>query len=149
MKRPLMSVNVTGVYDSRNGLPPIFTGKPCLPTMSHSRIRTNSELDPSASAGSVFTWPPNGLLKGQPAEQHLSSCHSAPPPDMPEQAEHDKTARYPVSTFPQPKPTNGYPHDNPLRMLSRHPCPDSPLPHSSNSADVKSASLGSATRFSW
>ena len=124
------------------------------PTTSHSRVRTNSEPDPSAPAGSALTRPPNGLLKGRPAEQHLSSRHSAPPPEAPEQAERDETSRYPMSTSPQPKPTNGYPHDKPLRMQPRHPRPDSPLPSTingvnGNSADVKSASPGSATRFGW
>jgi serine/arginine repetitive matrix protein 2 len=121
------------------------------PTTSLSRVQTNSEPDPSAPAGSALTRPPNGPLKGRPAEQHLSSPHSAPPPDAPEQAERDETSRYPTSTSPQPKPTNGYPHDKPLRMPSRHPRPDSPLPSTvnGNSADVKSASPGSATRFGW
>ncbi|KAF8492641.1 hypothetical protein F5888DRAFT_1858186 [Russula emetica] len=120
------------------------------PTTSHSRVRTNSEPDPSAPAGSALTRPANGLLKGRPAEQHLSSHHSASPPEAPERAERDETSRYPMSTSPQPKPTNGHPHDKPLRMPSRHPRPDSPLPPSTgNSADVKSASPGSATRFGW
>ena len=122
------------------------------PTTSHSRVRTNSEPDPSASAGSALTRPPNGLLKGRLAGQQLSSRHSVPPPEAPEQAKRDETSRYPISTSPQPKPTNGYPHDKPLHMPSRHPRPDSPLPSSSVngiSADVKSASPGSATRFGW
>jgi hypothetical protein len=56
-----------------------------------------------------------------------------------------------MSTSPQPKPTNGYPHDKSLRIPSRHPRPDSP-PASTvngNSLDVKGASPGSATRFGW
>jgi hypothetical protein len=50
------------------------------PTASYSRVRTNSEPDPSAPAGSALTRPPNGLLKGPPAGRRLSSRHSAPPP---------------------------------------------------------------------
>ena len=122
------------------------------PTTSPSRVRTNSESDPTAPAGSALTRRPNGLLKGRPAEQHLSSRHSAPPPEAPEQAERDKASRYPMSTSPQPKPANGYPHDKALRMSLRHTRPDSPLPTSTingNSADVKGASPGSVTRFGW
>jgi hypothetical protein len=73
-------------------------------------------------------------------------------PEAPEQAERDETSRFPMSTSPQPKPTNGYPHDKSLRIPSRHPRPDSPLPAftvNGNSPDVKSASPGSATRFGW
>ena len=122
------------------------------PTASHSRARTNSEPDPSAPAGSALTRSPNGLLKGRPAEQHLSSRHSAPPPEAPKQAERDEPSRFPMSTSSQPKPTNGYPHDKPLLIPSRHPRPDSPLPSSTvngNTVDVKSASPGLATRFGW
>ena len=121
-------------------------------TTSHSRVWTNSESDPTAPAGSVLTRPPNGLLNGRPAEQHLSSRHSAPPPEAPEQPERDETSRYPTSKSPQPKPTNGYSHDKLLRIPPRHPRPDSPLPLSTlnnNSPDVKSAPPGSATRFGW
>jgi serine/arginine repetitive matrix protein 2 len=120
------------------------------PTTSHSRVRTNSELDTSVPAGSALTRPQNGL-NGRPAGQHFSSRHSVPPTEAPEQAERDETSRSPM-TFPQPKPTNGYPHDKPLRMPSRHPRPDSPQPPSTvngNGAEVKSASPGSATRFGW
>src|SRR6266852_7140285 len=140
MKGPLMSANVTGTYDSRMASHPYSIRKQAASpniTTSHSRVRTNSEPDPSAPAGLAFARPPNGLLKGRPAEQHLSSRHSAPPPDAPEQAERDETSCNPVSTSPQSKPTNGYPHDKPLCMPSRHPRPDSPLPHST--VDVKSA----------
>jgi hypothetical protein len=86
------------------------------PTTSHSRLQTNSEPDPSAPAGSAKWFV---TVKGRPAEQHLSSRHSASSPEAPEQAELD------ISTT---KPTNGYPHDRPLRMPSRHPRPHSPLP---------------------
>ncbi|KAI0276340.1 hypothetical protein BGY98DRAFT_1098220 [Russula aff. rugulosa BPL654] len=44
------------------------------------------------------------------SEQHLSSRHSAPPPEVPKQAEHDETLHFPMLTPPQPKPTNGCPH---------------------------------------
>ena len=123
------------------------------PATSHSRVLSNSEPDSSPPSGSALTRPPNGLLKGRPAEQHLSSRHNAPPPEAPEHAERDEMSRVPMSTSPQPKPTNGYPSDKPLRIPSRHPRPDSPLPSSTvngnNSSNVKSASPGSATRFGW
>jgi hypothetical protein len=86
------------------------------PTTSHSRVRTNSELDTN---GSALTRPQNAL-NGQPAGQHFSSHHSVPPTEAPEQAKRNETSRSPMMTSPQPKPINGYPHDKPLRMPSRH-----------------------------
>ncbi|KAH9994038.1 hypothetical protein BJV77DRAFT_332278 [Russula vinacea] len=106
-----------------------------------------------------LTRPANGLLKGRPSElslpapeQQLSSRHSAPPPELPEQVERDETSRNPMSTSPQLKAINGRAHDKPLRVPSRLPRPDSPLIPpgvNGNGADVKGASPGSATRFGW
>jgi serine/arginine repetitive matrix protein 2 len=129
------------------------------PASTHSRVRTNLESDPSAPAASALTRPANGLLKGRPSElslpapeQQLSSRHSAPPPELPEQVERDETSRNPMSTSPQLKAINGRAHDKPLRVPSRLPRPDSPLIPpgvNGNGADVKGASPGSATRFGW
>ena len=129
------------------------------PTASHSRVRTNLETDPSAPSSSTLTRPPNGHLKGRPsklslpasAEQHLSSRHSVPPPEAPEEVERDETS-HPMSTSPQSKLSNGRAHDKPFRMPLRHPRPDSPLVPPSvngNGIDVNGASPGSASRFGW
>ena len=126
---------------------------PCRVPFSRPEPRRDSEPNPSAPAGPELTRSPNGLLKGRPTEQRPSSRHSvqtAPPPEAPEQAKRDKTSPFPMSTSPQPKPTSGYPHDKSIRIPSRHPRPDSPLPNSTvngNNPDVKSASPGSASRF--
>ena len=130
------------------------------PASSHSRVRTNLDSDPSSPTTSALTRPINGLLKGRPselslpapAEQHLSSHHSAPPPELPEQVEWDETSRNPMSTSPQSKAINGRVHDKPLRIPSRLPRPDSPLVPpgvNGNGTDVKGASPGSMTRFGW
>ena len=106
------------------------------PTASHSPVRTNSESDHSAPAASALTRPPNGLLKGWPAEQRLF-YRAVPPPEAPERAERDETSPFrcdrrcrllhnqnlhtDTPTIP-PRQVSSYP--------ARHPRPDSPLPAS-------------------
>ena len=87
----------------------------------------------------------------QMAIQHIREAteKTTLPPEAPERAERDETSPFPMSTSPQPKPTNGYPHDKSLHFPSRHPHPDSSLSINGNNPDVKSTSPGSASRFGW
>ena len=99
--------------------------------------------------------------KGHRVNQHLSSHRSTLPPKRPNKLNRTQRSptkfhaiRCPLSTSSQPKPTNSlrYSHNKPLRMPSRHPHPDCPLPPctvNGDSNDVKSASSGQRLAFGW
>ncbi|KAH9961259.1 hypothetical protein BC827DRAFT_1203507 [Russula dissimulans] len=133
------------------------------PAMSHSRVRTQSfESDSSAPAMSILTRSrsPLGLSKGRPGElslpprtEHLTSRVTPPPPEAPEDTEHDETSRYPTSASPRLRPVNGHAYDNPVHLPSRLPRPDSPIVRSSgvngNGSDVKGSPASAPARFGW
>jgi len=133
------------------------------PAMSHSRVRTQSlESDSSAPAMSILTRSrsPLGLPKGRPSElslppqtENLTSRHTPPPPEVPEDIEHDEASRYPTSASPRLRPVNGRAYDNPVHLSSRLPRPDSPIVRSSgvngNGADGKGSPASAPARFGW